>query len=109
MISSEGFLSRLKITQEDPASAEHFLTQAENHACQYDYTVRFPDIAAARAILCLYNGNVEAAAQLVQHEDRWLVRAEVLIAQGNPSAALAIIVPHRQKMEEKRLDDQLAA
>ena len=107
LISSELFLSRLKITLGDPVSADHFLTQAENHARQYDYTVRFPDIAAARAILCLYNGNTDAAAQLVQHDDRWLVRAEVLIAQGNPSAALAIIVPHRQKMEEKRLDDQL--
>ena len=107
VISSELFLSRLKITQKDPVSADHFLTQAENHARQYDLKVRFPDIAAARAILCLYNGDTDAAAQLVQHEDRWLVRAEVLIAQGNPSAALAIIVPHRQKMEEKRLEDQL--
>ncbi len=107
LISSELFLSRLKITQKDPVSADQFLTQAEQHARQYDYTVRFPDIAAARAILCLYKGDTDAAAQLVQHEDRWLVRAEVLIAQGNPSAALAIIVPHRQKMKEKRLDDQL--
>lgn len=107
LISSELFLSRLKITRRDPVSADHFLTLAEQHARQYEYTVRFPDIAAARAILCLYQGDTDAAAQLVQHEDRWLVRAEVLIAQGNPSAALAIIVPHRHKMKEKRLDDQL--
>lgn len=107
LISSELFLSRLKITQKDPVSAAHFLTLAENHARQYEYTVRFPDIAAARALLCLYNGDTDTAAQLVQNEDRWLVRAEVLIAQGNPSAALAIIVPHRQKMGEERLDDQL--
>ena len=107
LISSELFLSRLNITLRDPVSADYFLTQAENHAHQYDYTVRFPDIAAARAILYLYIGDTDAAAQLVHHEDRWLVRAEVLIAQGNPSAALDIIVPHRQKMEEKRLDDQL--
>jgi LuxR family transcriptional regulator, maltose regulon positive regulatory protein len=107
LISSELFLSRLKITQRDLDSADHFLTLAEQHARQYDYTVRFPDIAAARATLCLYNGDTDAAAKLVQHEDRWLVRAEVLIAQGNPSAALAIIIPHRQKMEEKRFDDQL--
>ena len=107
LISSELFLSRLKITLKDPVSSDHFLTQAENHARQYNYTVRFPDIAAARALLCLYKGDTDAAAQLVQHEDRWLVRAEVLIAQGNPSAALAIIVPHRQKMEEQKLADQL--
>jgi len=107
LISSELFLSRLKMTLGDPVSADQFLTQAEQHARQYDYTVRFPDIAAARAILCLYKGDTVAAAQLVQHEDRWLVRAEVLIAQGNPSAALAIIVPYCQKMKEKRLDDQL--
>lgn len=107
LISIELFLSRLKITQKDPVSADHFLTLAENHARQYDYTIRLPGIAAARALLCLYNGNPDKAAQLVQKEDRWLVRAEVLIAQGNPSAALAIIIPHRQKMEEMKLDDQL--
>lgn len=107
LISSELFLSRLKITQKDPVSADYFLTQAENHARQYDYKVRFPDIAAARAILCLHNNDADAAAQLVQHKDRWLVRAEILIAQGNPSAALAIIAPHRQIMEERNLADQL--
>ncbi|MHB8135044.1 MAG: LuxR C-terminal-related transcriptional regulator [Anaerolineaceae bacterium] len=107
LISCELFYSRLKITQKDPVSADCFLTQAEQHARQYGYTVRFPDIAAARAKLCLYNGDTDAAAQHVQNEDRWLVRAEVLIAQGNPSAALAIIVPHRQRMEERKLADQL--
>ena len=103
LISVELFFSRLKITHGDPVSADHFLTQAEQHARQYEYTVRLPDIAAARALLCLYNGDTEAAAKLVQHEDRWLVRAEVFIAQGNPTAALAIIVPQRQKAEEGKL------
>jgi len=107
LISSELFLSRLKITLGDPVSADQFLTQAEQHARQYDYTVRYPDIAAARAILCLYKGDTDAATQLVQDKDRLLVCAEVLIAQGNPSAALAIILPYRQKMKEQRLDDQL--
>lgn len=107
LISSELFLSRLKITQKDPFSADQFLTQAENHARQYDFTVRLPDIAAARALLCLYNGDTDKAAQLVQTEDRWLVRAEVLIAQGNPSAALDIIIRHRKKMEEGKLVDYL--
>ena len=106
LISSELFLSRLKITQKDPVSAAHFLTLAENHARQYEYTVRFPDIAAARALLCLYNGDTDTAAQLVQNEDRWLVRAEVLIAQGNPSAALTLVVPYRMQMEEKKWEDQ---
>ena len=107
LISSELFLSRLAIIRRNPESADRYLIQAEQHARQYDYTVRFPDIAAARAFLCLYNGDVDTAAQLVQDADRWLVRAEILIAQGHPSAALDIIVPHRQKMEEKNLEDQL--
>ncbi len=106
LISSELFLSRLKITLRDPVSADQFITQAENHARQYDFTVRFPDIAAARALLYLYKGDIDAAAQVILHEDRWLVYAEVLIAQGNPSAALAIIVPRRQKMEKEKLADQ---
>ncbi len=107
LISSELFLARLKISRKDPVSADQFLTKAEQHARQYDYIVRMPDIGAARALLCLHKGDTDTAAQVVQNEDRWLVRAEVLIARGNPAAALAIIVPHRQKMEEKRLDDQL--
>jgi LuxR family maltose regulon positive regulatory protein len=66
-----------------------------------------PDIAAARAILCLYLGDTDTAVQLVQNEDRLLVRAEVLIAQRDPSAALAILVSHRQEMEELKLEDRL--
>ncbi|MCC6145944.1 MAG: tetratricopeptide repeat protein [Anaerolineaceae bacterium] len=107
LVSCELFFSRLKISQGDPASADYYLTQAEQHVRQYDYRVRLPDIAAARAVLCLHNGDVDAAAQLLQENDRWLVRAEVLIAQGNPTAALAILVPHRQKMQEAKLEDRL--
>jgi LuxR family maltose regulon positive regulatory protein len=106
-ISCELFLSRLEITRGNPERANHYLTQAEYHAKQYDYAIRLPDIAAARAILCLQNGDIDTAAQLVQNEDRWLVRAQVLLAQGNPSDALDILVQNREKTERQKLQDQL--
>ncbi len=106
-ISSELLISRLKITQNDMEGADRYLVLAEEHALQYKYEVRYADIAAARALLCLATGEVDAAAQLVQNNDRWLVRAQILIAQGDPSAALDIILPYRQKMLDENLPDQL--
>jgi LuxR family maltose regulon positive regulatory protein len=65
--------------------------------------VRLPDIAAGQALIHLYQGNIGAAAQIAQQNDLPLLKARTLIAQGDPSAALALLAPYRQQMEEKTL------
>ncbi len=60
-----------------------------------------PSIATQQVLIHLRQGNIDAASQIAQQNDLPLLQARTLIAQGDPSAALAVLVPHRQKMEEK--------
>ena len=50
---------------------------------------------------------MDEAAQLAQNNVMPLRRARVLIAQGNPSEALALVEPQRQQAEVKRLPRRL--
>ena len=54
----------------------------------------------------LYQGNLDEAAQLAQQLG-CLIQARVLVAQGNPSEALALVEPQRQQAEAKRLPQRL--
>ncbi len=61
----------------------------------------------SQVLIHLYQGNIDAAAQIAQQNDLPLLQARTLIAQGDPSAALALLVPYRQKMEEKGWENEL--
>jgi LuxR family maltose regulon positive regulatory protein len=106
-ILSQLFMSRLKLTQGDAVGAAKFLTLAEQNTRQKDFAVRLPDIAAMQTQIYLYQGNIAAAAQTAQQYDLPLIQARVLIAQGDPSAALALLEPHRRLVQEKNWQDQL--
>jgi len=107
LILSQLFMSRLRMTQGDAVGAASFQAQAEQNERQTDFTVRLPSIAATLALNHLNNGNVGAAAQTAQQFDLPLTQAQVLLAQGNPASALALLVPYRQQMEEKKWEDAL--
>ena len=83
------------------------LLQAEQTSRLKNYTYRLPDIAYTRARIHLFQGNVDEAAQLAQKNVMPLMQARVLIAQGNPSEALALVEPQRQQAEAKRLPQRL--
>jgi len=55
----------------------------------------------------LRQGNLAKAAQLAQQFELPLSQARVLLAQGDPSAALAVLEPLRQQMEAKGWADEL--
>jgi LuxR family maltose regulon positive regulatory protein len=55
----------------------------------------------------LKQGNLDAAADLAQTHELPISRARVLLAQGDPSAALAVLEPLRQQMEAKGWADEL--
>ncbi len=103
LILSQLFMSGLKLTRGDLVGATSFLAQAEQNTRQKDFTVRLPDIAAGQALIHLYQGNIGAAAQIAQQNDLPLLKARTLIAQGDPSAALALLEPYRRQMEEKKM------
>ena len=54
----------------------------------------------------LRQGNLAAAAHLAQTHDLPISQARVLLAQGDPSAALAVLEPLRRQMEAKGWQDE---
>ena len=67
---------------------------------------RIPEVAAAQVLVLLRQGNLAAAAQLAQAYDLPLSQARVHLAQGNPSAALALLEPPRRQAEAKSWADE---
>jgi LuxR family maltose regulon positive regulatory protein len=86
--------------------AAELLTQAEQSARQQNFLLRMPEIAAAQVLVLLRQGNLAAAAHLVQTHDLPISQARVLLAQRDPSAALALLSPLRRQMEAKGWADE---
>ncbi|HEX7395792.1 MAG TPA: LuxR C-terminal-related transcriptional regulator [Anaerolineaceae bacterium] len=107
VISSELFMVHLKLARGDDVGAAQYLSQAEQTTREKNFAFRMPDIAFTRVIFHLHQGNIEEAAQLALHNDLPLMQARVLIAQGDPSAALAALEPLREQAEVKGLLDRL--
>ncbi len=107
LIVSEVFLASLKLARGDVTGAMDKILQAEKTSRLKNYTYRLPDITYTRARIQLCHGNVDEAAQLAQNYAMPLMQARVLIAQGNPSEALALVEPQRQQAEVKRLPQRL--
>ena len=101
LIMSELFLARLQLVRKDAVGAAHNLKQAEQIARQNNYTMDLPDIAAAQVMFHLHEGNIDAALQLAHQYNLPVMLARVLIAQDDPSAALAVLEPQRQQAEAK--------
>jgi LuxR family maltose regulon positive regulatory protein len=105
-IFSEVFLARLKLARGDVAGAAAMLAEAEQSVRQNNFVHRIPDVASAQVIVLLHQGNLAAAAQLAQTHKLPISQARVLLAQGDPSAALAVLEPLRQQMEAKDWQDE---
>ena len=105
LIQSELFLARLHLVRKDAVGAAHILSLAEQTSRQRIHR-RLPDVASTR--------NVPAS--------RWqrgcgrstgtkiclpVMQARVLIAQRDPSEALAVLEPQRQQAEVKRSPQRL--
>ena len=97
-IIGEVFLARLKLAQGDVAGAASMLSQTEQTARQKNFTLRLPEIAAAQVQVLLKQTNLPAA-ELARRFELPLSQARVLLAQGDSSAALAVLEPFRQKVE----------
>ena len=103
-IICEVFLARLKLARGDVDGAADLLAQAEQSARQQNFVYRIPEVAAAQVLTLLRQGNLEAAAHLAQAHQ--LPQARVYLAQGDTSAALAVLEPLRQQMEAKDWQDE---
>ncbi len=105
-IFSEIFLARLKLARGDVAGAAALLTETAQSVRQNDFVHRIPDVAAAQVLVLLRQGDLAAAAQLAKTHELPTSRARVLLAQGDPPAALVLLSPLRHQMEAKDWQDE---
>ena len=107
-IFSEVFLARLKLARGDVAGAAAMLAETEQSVRQQNFMNRMPEVAAAQVLVLLRQGDLAKAAHLAQTYDLPFSQARVHLAQGDPSAALAVLEPLRKQMEAKGwVDEQL--
>ena len=105
-IASEVLLARVKLARGDVTGAAALLAQSAEAARQKDFTQRLPEVAAIQVLTLLRQGQAAAAAQLARQYDLPLSQARVLIAQGDPAAALAVLEPFRLLAEARGWADE---
>ena len=100
------FLARLKLAQGDVAGAAVILAEADHFVRQHNFAGQTLEVAAAQVLTLLHQGNLSAAAHLVQTHELPISQARVHLAQRDPSAALAVLVRYRQQVEAKGWADE---
>ena len=105
-VLSEVFLARLRLARRDVAGAAAMLAETEQSVRQNGFVRRMPEVAAAQVLTLLQQGDLAAAAHLAQTHDLPLSQARVHLAQGDPTAALAVLEPYRRQMAEKAWADE---
>ena len=106
-IISEVFLARLKLARGDVTGAAAMLAEAEQSVRQHNIAHRLSEVAAAQVLVLLRQGNLDTAAHLAQAHALPFSQACVYLAHGDALAALAVLEPLRQQMDEKGWEDQL--
>lgn len=102
----EVFLARLLLTRGDAAGAAVILSKADQVVRQHNYVYRMPEVAATQVLTLLHQGDLAAAARLAETHELPISQARVHLAQGDPAAALAVLVPYRELMEAKGWEDE---
>ena len=105
-ILAELFLARLKLARGDVDTAATMLAKTDQQVREKNFVHRIPEIVSAQVPVLLRQGKLAAAAQLAQLFSLPLSQARVHLAQGDPSAALAVLEPLRQETEAKGWQDQ---
>lgn len=105
-IVCEVLLARLKLARGDVAGAAAMLAETERSVRQNNFVQRIPGVAAAQVLVLLRQGDLSAAGQLAQAHELPLSQTRVLLAQDDPSAALAVLEPLYQQAEAKGWVDE---
>lgn len=96
-IVCEVFLAKVKLARGDVDGAASMLAQTHHTARQKNFVHRFAEVAAAQVAVLLRQGRHAEALQLAQAHALPLCEAQVYLAQGDPSAALALLDGMRQQ------------
>ncbi|MCZ8511929.1 LuxR C-terminal-related transcriptional regulator [Paenibacillus filicis] len=106
VVAGEVFLTRLKLAQGDVSGAAAIIAKADHYARRQQFVHQFPHVAAAQVFVLLCQGNLAAAAHLAQKHELHISQARVHLAQGDTSAALAVLGPLRGQAEAMSLEDE---
>lgn len=101
-IACKVFLARLKIVQGDMDSASVILAEADQIARQHNFVHQMSEIADVQVLLLLHQGKVAKAAQLTQTHELPISQARVYLAQGDTTAAMAVLEPLQRQAEQKK-------
>jgi LuxR family maltose regulon positive regulatory protein len=96
----------MRLAKGDVVGAAALLAEAGVSARQHNLVFRLPEVVAAQVLTLLRQGNLAAAAHLAQTHDVPLSQARVHLAQGDTSAALAVLLPWREQVEAKGWQDE---
>ncbi|MAT97051.1 MAG: LuxR family transcriptional regulator [Anaerolineaceae bacterium] len=99
-------LARVKLAQGDAAGALAKLAETEQFVRQKQFNHWLGEITAVRIQTHLHQGNLTAAAQLVETHDLPISQARIHLAQDDPTAALAVLEPVRQQAEANEWHDK---
>jgi LuxR family maltose regulon positive regulatory protein len=106
LAACEVFLARLKLAQGDVAGAAAILDKAGQFVRQHNFVFRIPEVVTAQVFTLLHQGNLTAAADLAEKHKLPISQARVHLAQGDTSAALAVLGPLRRHVEAKGWEDE---
>jgi LuxR family maltose regulon positive regulatory protein len=73
---------------------------------QHNFVHLIPEVVAVQVLILLRQGNLVAAALLAEKHELPISQARVHLAQGEASAALAVLEPLRQQVEANGLEDE---
>ncbi len=102
----EVFFVRVSLAQGDAASAALHLAQTRQVMQEHHFEQAKGEFVALQVLALLRQGNLESAIHLVEEHDLPLSRARVLLAQENPSAALAALGPYLHRVEARGWEDE---
>ncbi|MHB9033411.1 MAG: LuxR C-terminal-related transcriptional regulator [Anaerolineae bacterium] len=98
--------ARIRFALGDAAGAADILAQAEQSVRQHNLLRRKSEVAAAQVLVLLRQGDLGAAAQLVNMHDIPISQARIYLAQGNTPAALVLLESLYQQAEAKGWADE---
>jgi LuxR family maltose regulon positive regulatory protein len=105
-VAGEVLLARLKLAQGDAVGAAALLEEADRSVRQQNFVHQMPEVAAAQVLTLLHQGHLAAAAHLAQAHELLLSQARVYLAQGDTSAALAVLSRRLRQVEAKGWQDE---
>jgi ATP/maltotriose-dependent transcriptional regulator MalT len=107
-VACQVLLARMELAIGDVTEAKTILSQADQSARHFNFDDQLPEIATVKVSILLQQGNLEEAAKLADKHEIPTSQARVHLAQGDPSAALALLEPLAQQARAKAfLDEQL--